>query len=67
MKKSELPSTLKRSSAKAQRTFMKTHDSRRGQAQELARRQHLADRDQHLPVHRRLPAGLLTAPYPPAS
>lgn len=26
MKKSELPSTLKRSPAKAQRTFMKTHD-----------------------------------------
>lgn len=27
MKKKELPSTLKRSSPKAQRTFMKTHDS----------------------------------------
>lgn len=27
MKKSELPSTLKRSPAKAQRTFAKTHDS----------------------------------------
>jgi cation transport regulator ChaB len=27
MKKSELPSTLKRSSKKAQRTYMKTHDS----------------------------------------
>jgi hypothetical protein len=27
MKKSELPSTLKRSSAKAQRTYAKTHDS----------------------------------------
>ena len=27
MKKSELPSTLKRSPAKAQRTFIKTHDS----------------------------------------
>jgi cation transport regulator ChaB len=26
MKKSELPSTLKRSSSKAQRTYMKTHD-----------------------------------------
>jgi cation transport regulator ChaB len=26
-KKSELPSTLRRSSAKAQRTFAKTHDS----------------------------------------
>jgi cation transport regulator ChaB len=27
MKKSELPSTLKKSPAKAQRTFMKTHDN----------------------------------------
>lgn len=31
MKRSDLPSTLKRSPAKAQRTFMKTHDNAKAQ------------------------------------